>query len=451
MSFQRYNRVAILVVAVWLTAVSVAPVLAQPVALDYLRYVRESFSGLREQMPHIIEVADSSASRLVNSEALVHISAHRNFTRELRGRAGGLGISTPGGSDASMHPDALFILGYAPNTESKDKNVVLASTIRNGYTIIFAAPEHLTGLSWRGTNTFRVEDYFSAIIDNQTGKRPQFEAGGRQISTSSLMNLVNGWVYVGELTASLTRLGKMPVFYLSFALDQRNDYVRAGKYSRELSPGLPYGPMKAFHDDVIISKDAEATDGLMVVPPLNPGHVGDEYLDLLDSYLADYSEDRLADLKKIVDRAVAVKRSGGAVFFTAIGHTFPTEVPVKERSRGVMHVIEQRWNTENYSGPRPHPDDLIIVFGMPTYPVARAKFATENGLNIIILSTEAPTDRGPESYETDRFLWLETPWPMEDGAIDIPGYDIKVLPVTGVMNVALYYAVRLELESRLGK
>jgi hypothetical protein len=115
-----------------------------------------------------------------------------------------------------------------------------------------------------------------------------------------------------------------------------------------------------------------------------------------------------------------------------------------------MTVIAQNWNTENYAGPTPGVDDLVIVFGMPTYPAVRAQYAALNGLNIIILSTEEPTDRGPENYSTDRFLWIEMPWPLEDGAIDIPGYDIKVLPVSGVMNVALYYAVRLELESAIG-
>jgi len=422
---------------------------AQSVASSYLQYVRNSINELSVELPHIIRVADSSAARLVKSEALVHISAQPNFTSELRGRAAGLGLSTQGGSDESKHPDTLFLLGYAPETESRDDRVGLASTIINGYTVLFAAPEQLGRVSSRGRYRFGPEK-FDAVIDNLTGKHAPFEAAGRQVSTSSLLNIVNGWLFVGELTSACTRLGRMPVFYLSFAIDQRNNYERAGKYSRELSPGLPYGSMKAFHDDVVVGRDAEAAEDKMVVPPLEPGRLAGEYIGLIDAYLADYSGPRLPELEKIVDRAVEVTHAGGTVFFTAIGHTFPAEVPEKDRLSGAIRVIAQNWDSDDYSGPGPGPADLMIVFGMPTYPASRAEFAREHGLNLVLLSSEAPTDRGPEEYETDRYLWLRTPWPLEDGAVEIPGYDIKVLPVSGVMNIALYHAVRLELESRLG-
>ena len=91
----------------------------------------------------------------------------------------------------------------------------------------------------------------------------------------------------------------------------------------------------------------------------------------------------------------------------------------------------------------------MIVLGMPTFPITRAIFAAENNIELVMLSTEKPTDRDPENYDTDQFLWLETPWPMGDGAVEIPGYDIKVLPVTGFMNGVLYYTIKAELEQRL--
>ncbi len=421
---------------------------AQSAGQLYLEFVRESLAGLRTQLPELEVFAAEAASHLAKSEVLIHIRSSGNFSSEMNGRAGGLGVNTKGGSDESMHPDAIFFLAYTADDRSNPGRVGNAGRIKNGYTVLFAAPEVLRAASRKSKYKFK-EDSFSAVIDNQTGKRVSFESGGVTYSTASLLNIVNGWVFTGEMTAALTRLGRMPIFYLSFALDQRNDYIRAGKYSRVLSPGLKYGPMKSFHDDVMISNSEVPGEGMMVIPPLEPGFMGGRYLDILDGYLAAYADTSFSDIQRIVDRAVRVKAAGGTVFFASIGHTFPSEVPSKERSRGAMHVISQGWNRDDYTGPGPGTEDLMIVLGMPTFPAARAAFAAENDIELVMLSTEKPTDRGPESYDTNRFLWLETPWPMEDGAVEIPGYDIKVLPVTGFMNGVLYYTIKAELEQRL--
>ena len=421
---------------------------AQSAGQLYLEFVRESVAGLRTGLPQLEEFAEEAASHLAKSEALIHIRSSENFSGEMNGRAGGLGVNTKGGSEASMHPDAVFFLGYTSDDRSKPGQVGNAGRIRNGYTVLFSAPEVLRAASRKSKYKFK-EDSFSAVIDNQTGKREAFKSGGITYSTASLLNIVNGWVFTGEMTAALTRLGRMPIYYLSFAIDQRNDYVRAGKYSRVLSPGLKYGPMKSFHDDVIISDSLASGNGMMVIPPLEPGFIGGRYLDILDGYLAAYASTNFSDIQRIVDRAVRVIEAGGTVFFESIGHTFPNEVHSKERLRGVLHVISQGWNRDDYTGPGPGTEDLMIVLGMPTFPITRAIFAAENNIELVMLSTEKPTDRDPENYDTDQFLWLETPWPMGDGAVEIPGYDIKVLPVTGFMNGVLYYTIKAELEQRL--
>ncbi len=113
-----------------------------------------------------------------------------------------------------------------------------------------------------------------------------------------------------------------------------------------------------------------------------------------------------------------------------------------------MNIVAQNWDQDDYNGPQPGADDLMILFAMPTYPEEKARFADENGIHLILLSSEEPTDRQPDEYNTDRFLWLETPWPLEDGAIEIPGYDINVLPVTGFTNIALFWTIALELYVR---
>lgn len=416
-----------------------------PIAGGYLEYVRSSLAALRGQIPHISSIADSSAEKLVRSEDLFRVRSHVGFASELSGRAGGLGI-TSRQKIRDTHPDAVTLLAIAENTTMKF-NRIGDIAVSKGYRVLFTAPEHVPNASRQSRRKFRA-NYFSAVIDNFTGSRPGFAFGQNEIASSSLMNIANGWIYTAELTASFTRIGYMPVVYLSFALDSPNDYARVARYSVKPVPEIGYGLQQAFHDDVIISDTRVASKDTMVVAPIEKGVLADSYISILDGYLSDYLTTRADHLTQIIDRATAVKKAGNDLFFFAIGHTFPDEVPTKQRTRGVMHILPQNWPSDRYSGKQPGPNDLVLLFGMPTYPSRRAEYAEANGLNLVVLSTEAPTGREAGSVSSERFLWLQTPWPLEDGAVDIPGYDIDILPVTGFMNVALFYAIALELYTR---
>lgn len=80
------------------------------------------------------------------------------------------------------------------------------------------------------------------------------------------------------------------------------------------------------------------------------GRLGGEYIDQLDQYLLDFLNGRSGHLEQILERATVVKKARHEVFFMSIGHTFPAEIPAKQRSRGVMHVISQGWGKGDYRG-----------------------------------------------------------------------------------------------------
>jgi hypothetical protein len=413
----------------------------------YLAHLGEQVALLKKQVPHVADVAEASADNFIKTETLALGPVQISFTRELNGRAGGLPDTAWLGSRKEPAADAVVAVAYAPRTVSNDDRMAQYARSR-GYRVLFASPKQVRELADRTGEKFRAED-FSAVIDNHVGDQP-FRFQGGAVPTASLLNVANGWVYVGELAAASTRRGKMPVFYLSFGVDGENDYRRARKYTVKFYPDKPYGKMRAFHNDVIVGKDAKPGVGQMVVPPLEPGVLGRRYLDELERYLAMYSGDRFGDLEQIVKRAEAAKRAGHKVYLTAVGHTFPHQVPDDELS-GVINVITPRWNRKGYEAPAFAKGDLLIVLGMPQYPAGIVRGAQERGLDVVVTSRQEPGDVKPDERNTERFLWIEAPWPAGDGAVSIPGYDIKVLPVTGFMNGAFYYALRAELAARLGE
>ena len=85
---------------------------------------------------------------------------------------------------------------------------------------------------------------------------------------------------------------------------------------------------------------------------------------------------------------------------------------------------------------------------MPTYEAEYVQRAKEKGMNIVVMSTEPPD---VSDANAEGFLWIPARWPIEDGAVELPGYDIRILPVTGLMNGVIFYALRSEVQYRLAR
>jgi hypothetical protein len=416
-------------------------------ARAYLAHLGDEIALLKKQVPRVAEVAEASADNFIKTGVLIRGPVDIGFAREIGGRAGGFTSTSWLASRTEPGEEAVVVVAYAPHTTSNDDRMRQYARSA-GYRVLFASPEQVRGLAERRGEEFGAEDY-SAVIDNYAADHP-FVFRGRAVPTATLLNIANGWVYVGELTAACTRRGKMPVFYLSFGVDGENGYKRAAKYSVKVPPGKRYGKQRAFHHDAIVSGDGEQEPGKMVIRPVESGVLGRRYLDRLGRYLEMYSGERFADLERILKRAEAAKRAGHQVYLTAVGHTFPDEVPADERG-GAIRVITPRWNRKGYEAPAFEKGDLLIILGMPQYPAGMVRDALGRGADVIVTSSQPPTDVEPARRDTERFLWIEAPWPAGDGAVSVEGYDIKILPVTGFMNGALYYALRTELAVRLGE
>ena len=70
------------------------------------------------------------------------------------------------------------------------------------------------------------------------------------------------------------------------------------------------------------------------------------------------------------------------------------------------------------------------------------------GVDVIIMTTERPNET---ETGTARLEWIPAPWPIGDGSVEIPDYDIRVLPVSGIMNGVIFYMLRSEVQYRLAR
>jgi hypothetical protein len=53
-----------------------------------------------------------------------------------------------------------------------------------------------------------------------------------------------------------------------------------------------------------------------------------------------------------------------------------------------------------------------------------------------------------ELADAPGLLWLDTAWQVGDAVVSVPGYDVKMLPASAVMQMATLYALTAEMVTR---
>jgi len=46
----------------------------------------------------------------------------------------------------------------------------------------------------------------------------------------------------------------------------------------------------------------------------------------------------------------------------------------------------------------------------------------------------------------DHIIYIDPHWPLPDGCVEVPGYDVAILPASGVMDGAIYWAMTAQRE-----
>ena len=49
---------------------------------------------------------------------------------------------------------------------------------------------------------------------------------------------------------------------------------------------------------------------------------------------------------------------------------------------------------------------------------------------------------------SDRVIYINPYWPINDNCVSVPGYDIPILPASGVIDAAIYWAIRAESQDK---
>ena len=373
--------------------------------MDYLAVLLAGVEGLRPRLPVISEAADQVAGHLAAGGRLLLASARPDFTSEGFVRSGGLMLAEEWRPQTRLAPDDTVILGWSG--APPDQELELLRDLRaSGALIVGIGPA-----AWAGADSQLGTDLFieSSLPLPEAVTAP---FGGEGYPLISLQNLVVLWAFTGEIVAALTRIGRMPAMYQSVlvagARDRNAQFVGSRFHHRHQVPAMP------------------------------PGQVGGDYLDAIGAILRALIEEEARAIERVGAACAQVLNDGRVIHAGMISH-FPVHQhgapgdPLYMRRLGALDgespsVAELE--RELQSG------DLFFFLGYYRRPTQAYRAARRAGARIVEVITGDGADDPPQPDYV-----IRPKWPFGDAVTRVPGYDVEILPSSGIVQAAVYWAV----------
>jgi hypothetical protein len=224
----------------------------------------------------------------------------------------------------------------------------------------------------------------------------------------TVANVVDLWTWTGEFVAACTRLGQMPVLYQSY--------------------GLPGGPKrgkkyqgKRIHDD-------------LSVKPIAPGVLGREYLDQIQRMLTKINATQMPKILQAAKWWSDVPTASATTLFT--GHMFPRHAQDPRALRISDFAAVPAWEDKEILDAS-HPPAFVLCLGYQFTPQKLLDQAKALGVKLVYSDVQPAQPPEPAS----NILYLDPAWLLADGCVTVTGYDVPILPASGVVQAAVYWTI----------
>ena len=228
----------------------------------------------------------------------------------------------------------------------------------------------------------------------------------------TVANVVDLWTWTGEFAAACTRLGQMPVLYQSYGLPGGTE--RGKKYQG-----------KKFHDD------------MGSIKPIAPGVLGREYLDQIQRMLAKINETQMPKILQAAKWWSDVPAASATTLFT--GHMFPRHAQ-DPRALRISDFAAVPAGEDKEVLDAGHPPRFVLCLGYQYAPQKLLDQAKTLGVKLVYSDVQPAQPPEPAT----NILYLDPAWLLADGCITVTGYDISILPASGVVQAAIYWTIASE-------
>lgn len=277
--------------------------------------------------------------------------------------------------------------------------------------ILYAVPGRLNPEDTRRIEQWRKDGALVVPFDSAAGLyRDRFPL-------DTVANVVDLWTWTAEFVAASTRLGKMPVLYQTYGLP--GGVARGKKY---------HG--KTFHDD-------------LTVKPIAPGKLGRTYLDTIDGMLSQIARQEMPKIQRAAGWWRETKPADATIM--VIGHMFPHHFQDPRAAAFGNFATVPAWEDKPLID-EARPPKFVLYVGYQFAPRKLVEQAAKRGVRLVYFDVEPARPAEPAG----NILFINPRWPLADGCLTVPGYDVPILPASGVIQAAIFWTVASEREKTPG-
>ena len=225
---------------------------------------------------------------------------------------------------------------------------------------------------------------------------------------------------MGETIAALTRHGKMPTMAKSFSYADGREWW--DKYFRK----------QQFHDD-------------FQVPPIPAGKLGRAYVNQIRGLLQKYGRTQLPVVNQDADRIVEELEKGRKTVVAYTGH-MTWAFAGKAEAEAWANPADLEGSANRYIKTTPD-GALVLRLGYSGDHRDDEAALKQKHQRVMLICAENP--RPEWQLPQDLLSVIDMGWAFGDACVSIPGYPIRILPPSGVMQLVSYETVNVEVLARI--
>ena len=393
----------------------------------FLAWLDSCIAGTAADVPDLVRTAEAAAARYVCEGQDVGIFGDQGLVCEGTGRSGGMI-----GLKRVSQPDELVASGW--------QGVVLCFPRESGLSDDFTHIRNFLRAGWHvivfGRAAIQAAAEAAGVRPNAFVRSHATEHGGLfqdaqdrwVVPTEHAADIVSMWAWLGEFVAACTRLGRMPVIYQSYDVPgarERPDRFRGMKFHAEL-------PV-----------------------PMEAGRAARAYLAELRACLGRFRAAERQHVRQAAAAALEAKLLGRRLYAFPHNHTLLRGRLGGLHDPGHFTQLNESWFNAKPMLPVDRGDLVFCVGYSRIY--AGGEFGTfaddMRGRGARLIWSLASYDRDPicgtAGIRSDE-IFIDQHWHYGDAVVEVPGYDVRILPTSGVMAEAVMWSVVSDMQAQRG-
>ena len=401
------------------------PCNAENLVDPYVKNVSELVNRQQQNIDRLLGPADLTAQALLAGGSF-YLAGDPAWVSEGTGRAGGLFATSPLPT-VEQYKQLGELFGQPPQGVALQKgDVVWLSYTPETFAAETAAAKDLEQKGCLvvafGPRPQNGAPTFTHWIDNLT-------PWSAETNFTRMGNVLSLWTLTGEVASSTARQNHTLGFFQSLVIygarERNNIYTSQGPSKGSVA--MSYPPLPTYRTGV----GAAFHDGIPSMKPVRAGVIARQYLEYISNMVLQIKEHDLDNIIR-VGREMAQRASKShPADLMVLGHLM---FYASSRDGKLFRYLDVNKDNKNLQGLL-GTDGYFIWLGYVATPLDLWNAARRAGAKAVWVTSPLPAEVDFRQFGD---IVINEHWLVGDAAVDVPGYDVRILPPSGIAQLFIY-------------